>query len=206
MGDFDRHAKQNEAAQSKKLIMVGVLGAVLVGVVAMQFMKGPAVADASALPGAGGGSAAQAPEESPEVLRASLLKDPTPELLAAGPRAKTVVPIERNPFAMAHTWRTALAPKEPTPEPTPVAVTVQPEPVAPVIAAPQPLELKAADYKLSMILVSNNQYIALINGLTVSTGSRIKDALVLDVQADTVVLRHKDFENGKPLRLQLKPN
>src|SRR4051794_217260 len=100
MGDFDRNAKPGEGSQAKKLIMVGVLAAVLLGVVAMQFLKGgPASADASTgqPPGeAGAAPAAEATDESPDVLHAALLKDPTPTLLVDGPRTRTIAPADHN--------------------------------------------------------------------------------------------------------------
>jgi hypothetical protein len=210
MGDFDRNAKPAEGAQTKKLIMTAVLGAVLVGVVAMQMLKGgPTAAEASTGQPPrtnSGGEQPQVVDDSPEALRAALLKDPTPSLLVAGPRTPTIAPSEQNPFAMSRAWRQSISPKEPVPEPVQHVPVVQPEPTIVTPPAPEPVALKAADYKLSMILVSNGQLIALVNGSTVSAGSKLRDAVVVEVRSDAIVLRPKDFPEGPTLELSLKPN
>src|SRR5215213_8266736 len=101
MGDFDRNEKAAEGSQTKKLIMVGVLGAVLLGVVAMQMMKsGPS--QAAAAPQGNDPAVAAAPgaDENPELIRAALLQDPTKALLV-GERSPADASPPRNPFGMS---------------------------------------------------------------------------------------------------------
>jgi hypothetical protein len=205
MGDFDRNQKPAEQSQTKKLMMVGVLGTVLLGVVGMQMVKsGPS--QASAAPQAGTAAVAAAPgaDENPEVIRAALLQDPTKTLLV-GDRAVTEAPPLRNPFGMSPAWRKAVTREvaivQPLPTPdirTPDVPTPQPLPAA-------PLTLRASDYKVNMIFRQGNSLMAMLNGnKMLSAGQVIGDAVVVEVRENAVVLRHKDVPNGEPIIIPMQ--
>jgi hypothetical protein len=204
MGDFDRNEKPAEGSQSKKLAMVGVLGIVLLVVVGMQMVKrGPSAAAAASNTAS---LVATATDESPEILRATLLRDPTQTLLTTE-RATAAQPRLPNPFRMSASWRKSITrdvvvvvPQQPTTKPADVIV---PTPVPQTVT---PLALKASDYKLNVILNQNGNQTAVVNGVILTKGQYIKDALVVDVRADAVVLRHKDFADGPRLELLLHPN
>src|SRR5690242_11807716 len=82
MGDFDKvQAPESATDQKRKQILVGALGAVLLGVVGFHFLKGsPEKVHASMIPGADPIVAA-ASVESPAQAIAAIESDPTANLL-----------------------------------------------------------------------------------------------------------------------------
>src|SRR5271170_5898689 len=108
MGDFDKNQTPNADAEKKKLILVGVLGAVLFGVVGFHFMKGnPGQASASVM--SADAQSAALPAETPAQARAALADDPTAALLRGSPNSDAAFDTPpRNPFIMSAGWHNSL--------------------------------------------------------------------------------------------------
>jgi hypothetical protein len=208
MGDFDRvqqpGAKTNE---TKKVAMVVVLGAVLLGMLGFQMLKkGPGQA-AAANTSSGSEPAAAAPgiDQPTEVLRAALAQDPSASYDLTGQGAVFPTSTLRNPFRMSQEFHTHLKPEKP-PEIKPVVPVNPVEPVRPPVhITPAAIKsLPPAAYKLSMITVIGGNLSAMINARLVSAGAIIGDALVVEVRDDGVTLRHKDEPSGPTLELTLR--
>jgi hypothetical protein len=217
MGDFDRNDNSPKPNETKKLVVVLALGVVLIGLVAMQFMKRGAPQAAVGAP-VGNGVALPPPilneEISPQVLTNMLHEienDPTDPLLRAVPAGAASLNIPpRNPFRMSAHWFQSLfaaAPVVPVTAPpvTPVKTPEPPVATPPVLpptttAAPAPVVLRAADYKLSGIL---NGTMAVLNGKVVKVGDVIGNARVIEISENAVRLQPADFPTGPTLVLSL---
>jgi hypothetical protein len=218
MGDFDRHsnnsAKPNE---TKKMVIVLALGVVLIGLVAMQFMKRGSPQTAVGAP-VGSGVALPPPvlseEISPQALAnmlSDLQNDPTRPLLrpgAANDSALNVAP--RNPFRMSRDWLDSLFTPVVTPATAPVLIVEPVQPVRPVatapvetrpyVPAPRIIVLQASDYKLSGIL---NGTMAVINGKVVKVGDVVSKARVIEINDSTVRLQAAESPAGPTLVLSM---
>ena len=148
MGDFERNENPGKKNETRKLVVVLALGAVLVGLVALQFMKNGGPQAAAGAPVTNG--VALPPPVVTEELSASALdgmmnelkNDPTQPLLRqeAEMDLQLAVP-PRSPFHLSSSWLGLLVkpvivpppPPDPDPEPDP-----EPEPQVQVQVQPQP--------------------------------------------------------------------
>jgi hypothetical protein len=202
MGEFDKNPAPASAATSekKKLMIVGLLTAVLAGVVGYHFLKGgPQTAEAS-----GGGQdpaiapvvvvAEQTPLQALEALDPS--HDPTSKLLrgsAALPAEMLDVP--HDPFKLSEFLRAQVfRPKLAEPKPVePRHDDVKPQVVE---AGPKPQAVNADEFKLAAIMRQNQQLVAVINGNFVKKGETVGTAKVINITDDRVTLRHIDWPDG----------
>ena len=216
MGDFDRHSSSPKPNETKKMVVVLALGVVLIGLVAMQFMKGGSPQSAVGAP-VGGGVALPPPDLSQEIspqtlalMLNDLQNDPTRSLLNAGPAGHAALDAApRNPFRMSADWyqslfapgvvpATATAPAfNPVTSPGAAAAGDSHPPVAP---GGRTVTLQASDYKLSGIL---NGTMAVINGKVVKVGDTVGKARVLDIAENTVRLQPADSPASPPLVLSM---
>jgi hypothetical protein len=200
MGDFDKNKTPDAGAEKKKLLMVGVLGAVLLGVLGFHFMKGggPQVAAASTLNDVGLPTGIATMEETPLQAQAALADDPTASLLRGTSTARDPL-LEKtphNPFIMSMEWRTELV------HPTEVHV-VNHQPVYVPQVIPQAVNVEK--YKLSGILHQSNTLCAIINGQVVSAGMVVDDAKVLEITPQRVTLQRVDSPTGPKSFLTIDP-
>jgi hypothetical protein len=199
MGDFDKQQNSDAAAEKKKLVVVGLLGAVLLGIVVIHFTKtGPQSASASVFSSGSDSLVGENMDETPAQAQAALANDPTATLLrgskSAGNSAQEKLP--HNPFVMSPDWRTTLV--HPTEVHQPV-YTAQPTVYAP---APQTINLQS--FKLSGILQQRDKTLcAIINGQMVSAGMTVNDAKVVDITANRVTLQRADSPSGPKADLTL---
>jgi hypothetical protein len=212
MGDFDRVDNAPKANETKKIAVVLVLGVVLIGLVATQFMKhsGPQNAAGAPTVNTADLSAPALPEDlSPAqvaALIADLQKDPTTALLhPVGAKDPALAAAPRNPFGISKTWLAQLIIDKPAPTPTVTPRTpTDPPPTTPLRT---PVGLRADDYKLTGILNGNT---AVINGTVVKTGATIGRARVIGIHDKTVVLQPADFPDAPTVELNfqssLNPN
>ncbi len=109
MGDFDRRESAGKKNESKKLVMVGILGALLLGLVVFQFNKKSPEAMAGPVAGSNGGGQPAAIEQTPEQAMALLARDPTSGLLDTKSLTSVAAAPPRNPFVMDAAWRETFA-------------------------------------------------------------------------------------------------
>jgi hypothetical protein len=194
MGEFDRKDIAPKKTGGKQLVMVGVLGATLLGLLVYEFTaKGPQTAAASAI-GDGGTPAPLASLSTPDQVLSSLSSDPTEKLLLENHVPDPIgTKVLRNPFRMSSQWRAALTP-------APAAVISQPVTNTHGTPRPEPVRVAADGYKLTTIV--NGQY-AVINNKIVTVGAVVDKARVLDIQADRVVLQSVDWPEGPRTELLL---
>ncbi len=198
MGDFDKNKTPDVAAEKKKLMLVGVLGTVLLGVVGFHFMKGgPQVASASVVADSGDASAAPAIQETPAQAEAALADDPTASLLRGKSSASdpTLAKTPHNPFVISPEWQNELV------HPTEVRVVNQ----QPVYVAPTSQALNIESFKLSGILHENNALCAIINGRIVSVGMILDDAKVVEITPNRVTLQRADSPTAPKINLTMEP-
>ncbi len=214
MGDFDRVQQPGSAPknETKKIAMVVLLGAVLLGMLGYNMIKkGPGQA-AAAQPanesGGGGNGAVTVIDQPTDVLRAALAQDPAATLLKNPDANQFPTTTLRNPFRMSVAMYDSIKPKAvevapaPTPNPTPGPTpNVLPTPTP--TGTPAVKTLVAGAYKINTIIVSNGHLSALINGRLVSAGGVVGDALVLEVRDNGVTLRHKDFPDGPTMDIRI---
>lgn len=193
MGDFDRFEKPAQANESKKLVMVVALGAMLLGLVGYQFVKrGPQQAAAAELSGPPELASAN---ETPAVLRDALTHNPTAKLLQNdGTQAPAPKPL-RNPFRMSKEWLAVLNPPVQPVKPTNNTTT---KPIVPqvVVNTVVPITLRAEDYKLSSVVTTGNGMAAIINGKVVRAGDVMGQARILEITGEEVTLQHVSFPDG----------
>jgi hypothetical protein len=212
MGDFDRNDNSPKSNETKKLVIVLALGVVLIGLVAMQFLKNGSPQTAAGAP-VNTGVALPPPVVSEELSPGTLANmlhelqnDSTQTLLrpgAAGDAALDTAP--RNPFRMSNDWLRSLFNTKPvapalTPTSNPAPMFVTTRPVPPTYPAPSPIALQAADFKLTGIL---NGTMAVINGKVVKIGDVVGKARVIDITDNSVRLQPADFPNGPTLVLSM---
>ena len=199
MGDFDRNEAGGKKGETKKLIMVGALGVLLLGLIWFQFMKKSPEAMASSGDATAAGSTTETTEQTPEQAMADLQSDPTAGLLTA-PTGATPADGKppRNPFRMADAWRISLA--RPA-EAGPVAHVETPRPHV----AATPLSLSAENFKLEGIIRQGPALCAIINNKIVTAGAIVGKARVVDIREDTVTLQHVDSSDGPLLQLSSRP-
>jgi hypothetical protein len=198
MGDFDKNKAPDAAAEKKKLMLVGVLGAVLLGVVSFHFMKGgPQAASASVVSDSGGASALPAIEETPAQAEAALADDPTASLLRGKSTATdpTLVKTPHNPVVISAEWRNELV------HPTEVRIVNH----EPVYVAPSPQALNVGNFKLRGIMHENNTLCAISNGQIVSAGMVLDDAKVVEITPNRVLLQRADSPTGPKSELTMEP-
>ncbi len=199
MGEFDKRGAPDAAAEKKKLLLVGVLGAVLLGVLGIHFLKGgPQAASASVAAQPVESSAAlPAIEETPAQAQAALADDPTASLLrgtsAAPDPALGKTP--HNPFVISAAWRSELV------HPTEVRVVHN----QPVYVAPSPQAVNVEGFKLGGILHQNNALCAIVNGRIVSVGMTLDDAKIVEITPDHVTLQRADAPTGPKSELTIEP-
>jgi hypothetical protein len=194
MGDFDRFEKPAQANESKKLVTVAALGALLLGLVGYQLVKrGPQQAAAAEISGQPEAASAS---ETPAALRDALTNNPTATLLQKdGLQAPPPKPL-RNPFRMSSAWLAALNPPvQATRVPTTTAAT---RPVVPqiVVNAVVPITLRAEDFKLSSVVTTGSGMAAIINGKVVRAGDVVGQARILEITGEEVTLQHVSFPDG----------
>lgn len=200
MGDFDRNASPDKKNESKKLVMVAALGAVLLGLIWFEFMKkSPEAMAGQVAPAAAAASDAAA--QSPDMLMAELKVDPTAGLLIReGTPAQDSRP-PRNPFHMADGWRASLV--RPA-EPGPVVHndTPHPKPAAPAA----PLPLSSENFKLTGIMHAGSSLYAIINNKILTVGNIVGKARVVEIREDGVSLQQVDSPDGPILQLSVQPS
>ena len=197
MGDFDKNQAPNSAAEKKKLALVGVLGAAILGVLGIHFMKGgPQAASASVVVDSGEG-AAPAIQETPAQAEAALADDPTASLLRGSSAATDPVLMKtpHNPFVISAEWRNELV------HPMEVRIVNH----EPVYLAPTPQALNVANFKLSGILHEKNALCAIINGQIVSVGMVLDDAKIVEITSNRVTLQRADSPTGPKSELTMEP-
>lgn len=207
MGDFDKQVEGSAPAkQGNKVALLGVLGAVLLGVVVFHFTRGgPQTAGAAILPGGAdvAPGAAEVPTETPEQAQAALRQDPTATLLRGnGEGDAGLAQVPANPFILNDKWRSLLVktaePAIANPEPL--------RPVAPVAPVAPAVQIVSADgFKLGGIFRENQKMVAIINGNIVTAGMVVGNAKVVDIKDNKVVLRHVNAPNGPTVDLVLSP-
>jgi hypothetical protein len=212
MGDFDKKqeasAADAAAKEKKKLAMVGVLGAALLGVLVWQFKGGPQSVGAQSFGGpAGGDQALVSPEQTPAQALAGLdpSKDPTKDLLlgsAALPENLMAVP--RNPFKLSDEWRTVLVKQVDTPKLEPVRPVID-TPRA-VVTQPKAPPADVAGLKLQGIFRQGDKLFASINGQILTVNATIGKARIVEIRDEQVLLRHADWPGGPVTALSLKKN
>ena len=199
MGDFDKNQVPNASAEKKKLIFVGVLGAVLLGVLGFHFMKGggPQSASASALNLGAALPAAALPTETPAQARAALENDPTVSLLRGTISAEvSVEKAPHNPFVIASEWQNSLV--------RPVAKTPQ-HTVVPVLpVTPQGVHLEGL--KLTGIFQDGKNLCAIVNGQMLFVGMTLDENKVVEITHDHVTLQRTEFPNGPTAELTIQRN
>ncbi|MGN6368698.1 MAG: hypothetical protein ACTHN5_10585 [Phycisphaerae bacterium] len=197
MGEFDKRQTPDTGAEKKKLMILGTLGAVLVALVSIHFLKGgPQAAQASAIPEPGA-SPVTAMDETPAQAQAALADDPTATLLRGTPTAHDPL-LDRtphNPFLLSSEWRSQLV--------HPAEVRVVHNRV--VYTAPTPQSVDVEKYKLSGILRQNNALCAIVNGRVVTAGMTLEDVKVVEITPDRVVLQRADSPNGPTADLTIDP-
>jgi hypothetical protein len=209
MGDFDRNDNSAKPDETKKLVIVLGLGVVLIGLVAMQFMKRGAPQAAAGAP-MGNGVALPPPvlseEISPQALATmmnDLRNDPTRPLLRGSAAADGLLSTPpRNPFRISNAWLQSLfAPQTavaPATKPAPATTNPAPQPIP--LPSPSSFALRAEDYKLTGIL---NGTMAVINGKVIKVGDTVGKARILNIDDNSVRLQSADFPNGPTLVLSL---
>ncbi len=206
MGDFDRNPTAAKPNESRKLVIVLSLGALLIGLVALQFLKGgtgPQSASGAPVPS---GSPLAPPvlanEISPAALDAmmnELKADPTTALLCQDLRGDhSLAAVPRNPFAMSDAWLKDLGSHPPQPAATRSSSTPPPATIPGVPA----LSLRVEDFKLATIV---NSDMAVINGKIVKVGDVVAGARVLKIRNDGVTLQHVDSPGGPTIELSMQP-
>ena len=213
MGDFDRNSSSPKPNEAKKMVIVLGLGVVLIGLVAMQFMKRGAPQAAAGAP-MGAGDPLPRPVLSEEISPQSLASmindlrnDPTKPLLREGVTADGLLNTPpRNPFRMSNAWLQSLF-AAPTPvavttkpAPTPIDVTPAPTPAINPFPTPAVVALRAEDYKLTGLL---NGTMAVINGRVLKVGDTVGKARIMDIDDNTVRLQPIDQPNGPTIVLSL---
>jgi len=203
MGDFDRNETGGKKDETKKMVMVGALGVLLLGLIWFQFMKKSpeAMAEANGADAQAASTTGDATDQTPEQAMADLQNDPTAGLLStpAGAGATDAKP-PRNPFHMADAWRASLVkPAEPGPV-TPTHSDVQ-RPHLPAT----PSSLLAENFKLSGIVRQGPSLCAIINNKIVTAGSIVGKARVIEIREDGVTLQHVDSADGPLLQLSSRP-
>jgi hypothetical protein len=205
MSDFDKQPANGEPPkQGGKVVLLGALGALLLGVVAFHFLKGsPQSASASPISNADAATgAADVATETPAQAQAALANDPTVSLLRnTGDTDAAFAVLPTNPFLLNEKWRATLV-KATDPVATAEPLRADSTP-APVVAAPQ--TVSADGFKLSGIFRESQRMVAIINGNIVSAGMVVGNAKVVDIREDKVVLRHVNAPNGPTVDLLLKP-
>jgi hypothetical protein len=199
MGDFDKNQAPKDAGEKKKLVIVGLLGAVLLGVVYFHFMKsGPAVANAGIAPaeGAQGVVAALRTDETAAQARAALEADPTKHLLTGGTELDPALEkVPHNPFRMSDKWRATFV-KQAVVTPRVEIVPRVTDPKDPVVINTPAVAVDTRDMKLMMITRGSRGLQAIINGNIVSVGQTVGSARVIEIKPDSVTLQHVDFPDG----------
>jgi hypothetical protein len=207
MGDFDKQAAGSDAPkQGSKVALLGVLGAVLLGVVIFHFAKGsPQTAGAAVVSGGAAAlpEAGELPTETPEQAQAALRNDPTAKLLrGAGDGDGALAQVPANPFVLDDKWRSQLVKA-----PDPAIANPEPlRPVAPVMPVAPAVQTVSADgFKLGGIFRENQRMVAIINGNIVSAGMVVGNAKVVEIKDSKVLLRHVNAPNGPTVELMLSP-
>jgi hypothetical protein len=210
MGDFDKapetSAADAAAKEKKKLVMVGVLGAVLVAVLGFTFLKGtPQNASGQSFGSATespGGEIATGQTPAQALAELDAAKDPTKDLLlGTAELPKDLAAVPRNPFKLSDNMRAQLI--------KPVIEVPRAQPVKPVqteIVVTQPKAPTAPDVKLQGIFRQGDKLYASINGQLLTVGMTTGKARVVDIREDQVLLRHADYPGGPITAQSLKKN
>jgi len=197
MAEFDRMEQPSSAKETKKVVLVVALGALLVGLIVFEMIKkGPQEANA-ATPGALNQPAElSGMDESANTLRQALLHDPTASLLHAAAATQPDLTL-RNPFRMAPDWMKILVTSGGTDTAVPTVPLKQPDPPRGVTMSVTPQAVRAEDYKLQTIVNQGAEGMtAMINNRFVKEGDVLGKARVLEIRNNGVTLQHVDFPNG----------
>jgi hypothetical protein len=206
MGDFDKNqtpsAADQAAKEKKKLAIVGLLGAVLLGVIVFHFNKGgPQAASASERPIREPSLAVVGPTPAQALANLDSAKDPTLELLkgTAGITPE-LAQVPRNPFKISDAWLNQLV-KHPAALPE-VHTSVY-IPQTAVLPAKLP-EANIDGLKLNGIFRQGDKLYASVSGNLVTVGNTIGNARVTAITSDSITFRHADYPDGPTTTLTKK--
>lgn len=192
--------------QSKKLVLVAVLGAALVFLLIHQF-GGAKTSDAATADAPQGGGGGEVPAESPrDVL--DYLK------IAAKPKTKFISKDElaalekapADPFRISNKWLTTLSRPAPV-EPKVVIEVKQPIEIKQPVEIKQPNEIKQpvvptavwepTNIKIGGIFRDGSRYLASINNSIVSEGTVIAGAKIVEIALDHITVQQAGNPNGQ---------
>ncbi len=201
MGDFDKQQASAPSNEKKKLVMVGVLGAVLLGIGAFHFMKSnPATAGAALIPTADATAGGLFAEVTPAQETAALQNDPTATLLrnpqGPDPFLDTV---PRNPFRIAPAWENILVRHA---DDAPVVDNHTQAYVTPTAA---PKTVDTSTLKLTGIFRQGQKLYAIINGDIYTVGMVIDTAHITDITSTKVTLQRIESPNGPKASITIEP-
>ena len=193
MGEFDKNQPptQTSADARRKQILVGVLGAVLLGVLGFHFLSGsPESARAGGTSGTESESAAPAAAQSPADELRDLRNDPTANLLTGGAADAESTKPAHDPFRLADIFRVVTKNDNVKPVETTHVDSRPTEYVPEIPVIPQ------SSLRIEVIFRVGSKLQGIVNGQIVRTGDTVGDARIVDIQSDRVVVRHKDYPDG----------
>jgi hypothetical protein len=202
MSDFDKQQTPSVSAEKKKMAVAGTLGAILLIIGAVHFLK-PAPQSAGAAVVGGGDTSALVVsplDETPAQAQASLQLDPTAKLLRGSTDDDhTFDALPHNPFQMAPDWESVLVKQE---EATPSAAAHS-DYAVPTTASPRAVDTTAL--KLSGIFREGQHLYAIINGEIYTAGMTVDTAKILDITDNQVTLQRADAPAGPKAFLAIEP-
>jgi hypothetical protein len=211
---FSRKAANPNDGKSKKLVLCGILGLVLVGLVIHQFggaksTEASPAGDNNQTPGV------EIPTDTPASVLAALEDKSSGRNAASAAKGLAALDIAPpDPFRFSDKWLSKLshpvaavpqAPvKEYVPEKPPVVVhtpTPVPEKTEPKV---EPSKWEPSGLKLAGIYREGDKTMAFINGSVVSEGSVIAGAKIVEVTKDYVTVQQAGNEKGQLFKLTIR--